>query len=135
MNPHFLILIIISPLAGALLVSLFSFLQKERTKLQEGIIIFFLCLPLFLGLLVASSIFTGTTLSYNLGGWDSSLGIVLYADGLSILLSLVISTIMIASYIYSLGYLKGYTGIFNFIDNRVDNVFSVCFIRGKGGPA
>jgi len=96
-NIPWLVLLIVLPLAGAIL----CFLFPQRVKL----------LGLITALVVTSSVLalcyqvvSQSVLHYAVGGWGAPLGINLYVDGLSLLMLLVTALLGLGISVYSSGY-------------------------------
>lgn len=108
MIPHLLIYIILSPLLGAIMVSLLTFLERERWRLRDATCFVFLLMPGLILLFLYPELSSEGPYVYHLGSWGEHLGIVLTMDGFSFLMVGAIGVITLASYVYSLGYLKIY---------------------------
>ncbi len=99
-----LILLLITPLLGALLVSLITLISKNEVlkKIVTGVSF---TLSFFYLSLIHRMLSKGTV-SYNIGGWDDPYAITLVVDELSFILLCVTSIIVMLSFIYSLQYFE-----------------------------
>lgn len=98
---HAPILIIVIPLLAAFLTHLTKYTKLRRgTEIvaASGIIS-----SLILLLSLSSSVLSGKTIQYNLGGWPAPIGINLAIDGLSFFFSLFVLGIGLLIIVYSLG--------------------------------
>lgn len=98
---HAPILIIVIPLLAAFLTHLTKYTKLKRGA--EAVAAGSLILSLFFLLSMSSSIISGNTIQYNLGGWSAPIGISLAVDGLSFFFCLLVLGTGLLIIIYSLG--------------------------------
>lgn len=100
MIEHVPILIIISPLAGALLLELISkFDPHQRTN--DVITLVALAVPVVL-LFTFTPAVLEEPIVYELGGWEKPFGISLVLDNLSVLMAGMVGIVTLSSFVYSL---------------------------------
>ncbi len=97
---HVPIIIIISPLAGAIILELISKFDPPQ-RLKDTLTLIALSLPVIL-------LFTITPRSleepiyYELGGWEIPYGITLVMDNLSVMMSGIVGIVTLTTFVYSL---------------------------------
>lgn len=112
MIEHLPILILVTPLLSALLISMISLILKtERT--QKIITFISLFLPFFYLFFLFQELSKGI-IEYNIGGWIKPYGITLVIDELSFTLLLITSIVTFLSFIYSTKCMKEKNGKFYF---------------------
>lgn len=112
MIEHLPILILVTPLLSALLISMISLISKtERT--QKIITFISLFLPFFYLFFLFQELSKGI-IEYNIGGWIKPYGITLVIDELSFTLLLITSIVTFLSFIYSTKCMKEKNGKFYF---------------------
>ncbi|MBS3781240.1 MAG: hypothetical protein KGY66_06870 [Candidatus Thermoplasmatota archaeon] len=100
MIEHVPILIIISPLTGALLLELISKFDPPR-KMDDVITLLALTVPLVL-LIVFTPAVLEDAIVYELGGWEKPYGISLVLDNLSVMMAGIVGIVTLSSFVYSL---------------------------------
>ena len=96
---NLLILLIVVPFFSSFLVLLVNLISRPSLSKIFSLGGVFLSLSLLFPL--APIMFSGSTLSYSVGGWKSPLGIALYMDGLAWLTSLIGVIIALLALIYA----------------------------------
>ena len=99
MIEHLPILILVTPLLSALLISMISLISKT-VRIQKIITFISLSLP-FIYLFFLFQELSKGIIEYNIGGWIKPYGITLVIDELSFTLLLITSIVTFLSFIYS----------------------------------
>jgi multicomponent K+:H+ antiporter subunit D len=99
MIEHMPIILLVTPLLAALLVSMISLISKTL-RIQKIITFISLLLPFFY-LSVLFQKLSGGTIEYNIGEWIKPYAITLVVDELSFTLLLITSIVTFLSFIYS----------------------------------
>ncbi|MEF8835777.1 MAG: proton-conducting transporter membrane subunit [Candidatus Thermoplasmatota archaeon] len=100
MIEHVPILIIISPLTGALLLELISRFNPPD-KMNDVITLVALAVPVVLLFSFTPAILE-EPIVYELGGWEKPYGLSLVLDNLSVMLAGMVGTVTLSSFVYSL---------------------------------
>jgi len=112
MMEHIPILILVTPLLSALLISMISLISKT-VRIQKIITFISLSLP-FVYLFFLFQELSKGIIEYNIGGWIKPYGITLVVDELSFTLLLITSIVTFLSFIYSTKCMEEKNGKFYF---------------------
>ena len=128
MIAHIPILLLITPLLAAIIVSIVNTLSKTKI-VQKIIAAVSLILPFFYLSIIFQRIST-ESISYNVGGWVKPFGITLVIDELSFILLLISSILVFVTFIYSLQNMKQDTGKFYFFFLLLTTALNGIFLSG-----
>ncbi len=113
MIPHAPILAIVLPLFGAFLTPIIGVLAK-RHNIKHAVEIFAIAIMVAVCVMVASmasAVWGGQVIVYQLGGWTPPWGINLVVDGLTIQMALMIAGLSTLVIIYSASYMRRDSGL------------------------
>ncbi len=128
MIAHIPILLLITPLFAAIVVSIVNTLSKTKI-IQKIITTISLVLPFFYLSIIFQRIST-ELISYNVGGWEKPFGITLVIDELSFILLLTSSILVFVTFIYSLQNIKQDTEKFYFFFLLLTTALNGIFLSG-----
>ena len=128
MIEHISILLLITPLLAAIVVSIVNTLSKTKI-IQKIITAISLVLPFFYLSIIFQRIST-ESISYNVGGWEEPFGITLIIDELSFILLLISSILVFVTFIYSLQNIKQDTEKFYFFFLLLTTALNGIFLSG-----
>jgi len=112
MIEHTPIILLVTPLLAALIVSIISLVSKTKS-IQKIITFISLCLPFFY-LSILFQELSGGVIEYSIGGWTKPYAITLVIDELSFALILITSIVTFFCFIYSTKCMKENSGKFYF---------------------
>lgn len=122
------ILLLITPLLAAIIVSIINTLSKTKI-VQKIITAICLMLPFFYLSIIFQHINT-ESITYNVGGWVKPFGITLVIDELSFILLLISSILVFVTFIYSLHNIKQDTEKFYFFFLLLTTALNGIFLSG-----
>lgn len=100
MMEHAPIFIVITPIIGAFILSVFSRLITNQ-HIRDTIALISLCIPVIL-LFYFTPSFLISPIKYEIGGWPAPFGISLVLDSLSATLATIVGIVTLTSFVYSL---------------------------------
>ena len=112
MIDHIPVIILLTPLIAAIIVSIGNIISK-KVLIKQIVTASSLILPFYFLYLIFHEVNTNT-ISYNVGGWLKPYGITMVIDELSFILLLVTAILGFLTFIYSLKYVKKEVGKFYF---------------------